>query len=53
MWSIRISYENQIKYCKEKAKEHNLDNQARFELIDYRHVKENLTDSSVGMAEIW
>jgi len=30
--------ENQIKYCKEKAKELNLDNQARFELLDYRSV---------------
>ena len=30
--------ENQIKYCKEKAKELNLDNQVRFELWDYRSV---------------
>jgi len=30
--------ENQIKYCKEKAKELNLDNQVRFELLDYRFV---------------
>jgi len=30
--------ENQIKYCREKAKELNLDNQARFELLDYRSV---------------
>ena len=30
--------ENQIKYCKEKAKEFNLDNQVRFELLDYRSV---------------
>jgi len=30
--------ENQIKYCKEKAKELNLDNQVRFELLDYRSV---------------
>tara|TARA_B100000029_G_scaffold100243_1_gene90451 strand:+ start:849 stop:2042 length:1194 start_codon:yes stop_codon:yes gene_type:complete len=31
--------ENQIKYCKEKAKELNLDNQVNFELCDYRSVK--------------
>ena len=31
--------ENQIKYCKEKAKELNLDNQISFELCDYRSVK--------------
>ena len=31
--------ENQIKYCKEKAKELNLDNQVSFELCDYRSVK--------------
>ena len=30
--------ENQIKYCKEKATELNLDNQVRFELLDYRSV---------------
>ncbi len=30
--------ENQIKYCREKAKELNLDNQVRFELLDYRSV---------------
>jgi len=30
--------ENQIKYCEEKAKELNLDNQVRFELLDYRSV---------------
>ena len=30
--------ENQIKYCNEKAKELNLDNQVRFELLDYRSV---------------
>ena len=30
--------ENQIKYCKEKAKELNLNNQVRFELLDYRSV---------------
>ena len=44
--------ENQIKYCKEKAKEHNLDNQVRFELIDYRHAKGKFDRIvSVGMAE--
>jgi len=30
--------ENQIKYCKNKAEELNLDNQVRFELLDYRSV---------------
>ena len=30
--------ENQIKYCNEKAKELNLDNQVRFELLDYRSI---------------
>jgi cyclopropane-fatty-acyl-phospholipid synthase len=30
---------NQIEYCKRKAKELNLDNQVKFELIDYREVK--------------
>ena len=44
--------ENQIKYCKEKAKEYNLDNQVRFELIDYRHAKGKFDRIvSVGMAE--
>jgi len=32
--------ENQINYCKAKAKELNLDNQVRFELCDYREVKD-------------
>jgi len=31
--------ENQINYCKRKAKELRLDNQVQFELIDYRNVK--------------
>ena len=31
--------ENQIYYCKKKAKELNMDNQVHFELIDYRAVK--------------
>ena len=31
--------ENQINYCKKKAKELNLDNQVHFELCDYREVK--------------
>jgi len=44
--------ENQIKYCKEKSKEFNLDNQVSFELIDYRHVKGKFDRIvSVGMAE--
>ena len=30
--------ENQIKYCKEKAKELNLGNQVKFELLDYRSI---------------
>ena len=32
--------ENQITYCKNKAKELNLDNQVHFELCDYRSVKD-------------
>jgi len=32
--------ENQINYCKNKAKELNMDNQVHFELIDYRAVKD-------------
>ena len=32
--------ENQINYCKNKAKELNMDNQVRFELCDYRSVKD-------------
>jgi len=32
--------ENQIKYCKDKAKELNMDNQVHFELCDYREVKD-------------
>ena len=44
--------ENQIKYCKEKAKEHNLDNQVRFELTDYRYARGKFDRIvSVGMAE--
>tara|TARA_Y100001970_G_scaffold212168_1_gene259077 strand:- start:181 stop:1389 length:1209 start_codon:yes stop_codon:yes gene_type:complete len=44
--------ENQIKYCKEKSKEFNLDNQVSFDLIDYRHVKGKFDRIvSVGMAE--
>jgi len=31
--------ENQINYCRKKAKELNMDNQVHFELIDYRAVK--------------
>jgi len=44
--------ENQINYCKAKAKERNLDNQVNFELIDYRHAKGKFDRIvSVGMAE--
>ena len=32
--------ENQINYCKKKARELKMDNQVQFELCDYRHVKE-------------
>jgi len=32
--------ENQINYCKNKAKELNLDNQVRFELCDYRAIND-------------
>ena len=31
--------ENQIEYCKKKAKELKLDNQVNFELCDYRHIE--------------
>ena len=30
---------NQLDYCKKKAKELNLDNQVKFEIMDYRNVK--------------
>ena len=44
--------ENQINYCKEKARKHKLDNQVSFELIDYRDVKGNFDRIvSVGMLE--
>ena len=43
---------NQIIYCKEKAKELGLDNQVKFELIDYREAKGNYDRIySVGMFE--
>ena len=43
---------NQIKYCREKAKELCLDNQVKFELIDYREVKGHYDRIySVGMFE--
>lgn len=43
---------NQINYCKEKAKENNLSNQVRFELIDYRKVVGQFDRIvSVGMLE--
>ena len=38
MKGISLS-ENQIKYCKKKAKELKMDNQVTFELLDYRQVK--------------
>mgnify|MGYP001361762814 CR=1 FL=1 len=43
---------NQIEYCKRKAKELNLDNQVKFQLIDYREVKGKYDRIfSVGMFE--
>ena len=43
---------NQIKYCQEKAKELGLDNQVKFELIDYREAKGHYDRIySVGMFE--
>jgi|TARA_B110000914_G_C15501168_1_gene465867 cyclopropane-fatty-acyl-phospholipid synthase len=43
---------NQIKYCNEKAKELDLDNQVKFELIDYREVKGQYDRIySIGMFE--
>ena len=43
---------NQIQYCKEKAKELGLDNQVKFELIDYREVQGQYDRIySVGMFE--
>ena len=43
---------NQINYCKEKAKELKLDNQIKFELVDYRQVKGSFDRIySVGMFE--
>ena len=43
---------NQIIYCKEKAKELGLDNQVKFQLIDYREAKGNYDRIySVGMFE--
>ena len=44
--------ENQINYCKQKAKELNLDNQVQFQLVDYRELKGNFDRIvSVGMFE--
>ena len=44
--------ENQLKYSRNKAKELNLENQARFELIDYRKLNEKFDRVvSVGMLE--
>ncbi len=43
---------NQINYCKEKAKQLNLDNQVQFKLIDYRELKGEFDRIvSVGMFE--
>jgi len=43
---------NQIEYCKRKARELNLDNQVKFELIDYREAKGKYDRIfSVGMFE--
>jgi cyclopropane-fatty-acyl-phospholipid synthase len=43
---------NQIKYCQKKAKELGLDNQVKFELIDYREAKGHYDRIySVGMFE--
>jgi cyclopropane-fatty-acyl-phospholipid synthase len=43
---------NQIKYCQEKAKELGLDNQIKFELMDYREAKGHYDRIySVGMFE--
>ncbi len=43
---------NQIQYCKKKAKELNLDNQVKFELVDYRELKGSFDRIvSVGMFE--
>ena len=43
---------NQIKYCQEKAKELGLDNQVKFELVDYREAKGHYDRIySVGMFE--
>ena len=44
--------ENQINYCNKKAKELKLDNQVRFELCDYRDIKEKYNKIvSVGAFE--
>ena len=44
--------ENQINYCKEKAKELKMDNQVHFELCDYREVKDKFQKIvSVGAFE--
>jgi len=44
--------ENQFNYCVKKAKEHNLENQVTFKLIDYRQLDEKFDRIvSVGMFE--
>jgi cyclopropane-fatty-acyl-phospholipid synthase len=44
--------ENQFNYCIKKAKEHNLENQVTFKLIDYRELNEKFDRIvSVGMFE--
>ena len=51
MTGISLS-KNQIEYCKRKAIELNLDNQVKFELMDYREVKGKFDRIfSVGMFE--
>ena len=44
--------ENQFRHCIKKAKEHNLENQVRFKLIDYRQLNEKFDRIvSIGMFE--
>ena len=44
--------ENQFEYCKKKAREHNLENQVTFKLVDYRELNEKFDRIvSIGMFE--
>ena len=44
--------ENQLRYCEQKAKEMNLENQVKFKLMDYRELREKFDRIvSVGMFE--